>query len=118
MLLPDAEVVVYITGWNVWQSSEHLDLFYGYRKSRGEERILMQAPVHIFHGDRDKPEFISIVALLLYFVWDAKLFDRSGNFLLSTSHHSFMDVYGSGTTSTAIREGFSYFNLQRLERHD
>ena len=38
LLLRKSSVCVYVTGWGVWGSSENLDLFYGYRRSFGENR--------------------------------------------------------------------------------
>lgn len=41
---------IYITCWSVF--TEHLDLFYGYRRSVGETRPLIEAPVHLFEAAR------------------------------------------------------------------
>lgn len=111
-ILPqDSEVVVWINGWSVWRSGEHLDLFYGYRRSHGEERLLIEAPVHVFHGESDKPAFISVISLILYFLWDAKIFDRTGNFLIGTSNDEFIDVYLAESESERFKEAIAHFGL-------
>ena len=110
------DIAICITGWNVWQSCEHLDLFYGYRKSHGENRILFEAPVHLFNDETDKPSFISIVSLILYFIWDAQIFDRSSHFLLRLSNDEFMDVYANEDPSKELNAAFSHFELQPFKK--
>src|ERR1700692_1981364 len=48
LLLQQSGVCVYIPGWTLHPSSEHLDLFYGYRRASGELRHLSEAPLHHF----------------------------------------------------------------------
>jgi hypothetical protein len=115
ILLSHAPCYVYITGWNVWPSSELLDLFYGYRQSRHEHRLLKEAAIHFF-GREDGDEFTSIVAMVFYFLWDAYIFDASCDILITISHDEFFSVssrnkvlYGSLQTS------LSRYGYQALE---
>src|SRR5690348_3545097 len=63
LLLRTSNVCVYVSGWGVWPSSENLELFYGYRRSKGETRHLMEAAAHIFEiGDHD--ELVSILCMV------------------------------------------------------
>src|ERR1700687_5165982 len=48
LLLKQPEVCLYLTGWSLRSSPEHLDLFYGYRLSAGAPARLAEAPVHVF----------------------------------------------------------------------
>lgn len=91
LLLRSRSVCIYISGWGVWGSSENLDLFYGYRRSFGEDRTLMEAPVHLFErGEEDT--FVSILSMALYFVWDAWAFDTEGRALVRISHDEWLEV--------------------------
>jgi hypothetical protein len=82
-------VCLYVTGWGI--TMEHLDLFEGYRRSLGEKRPLIHAPVHLFE-QADKDAFISILCMVFFFSWDASIFDLSGKLLLQTSHDGWLDV--------------------------
>ena len=75
--------------WGV--ATEHLDLFNGYRRSFGEDRALIQAPVHLFEPT-DQGAFISILCMVFFFSWDASIFDLTGRLLLQTSHDGWLDV--------------------------
>lgn len=91
LLLKTPNVCIYVSGWGVWESSENLDLFYGYRRSFGENRTLMEAPMHVFeHGDEHA--FVSILSMALYFVWDAWIFDTEGRALVQISHDEWLEV--------------------------
>jgi hypothetical protein len=91
LFLRKSSVCVYVSGWGVWRSSENLDLFYGYRRSVGEERPLIEAPVHIF-ARSEHDTFVSILCMVFYFVWDAWVFDIEGKKLVRISHDEWLEV--------------------------
>ena len=91
LLLRSPNVCIYVSGWGVWGSSENLDLFYGYRRSSGENRTLMEASVHLFERS-EEDTFVSILCMALYFVWDAWVFDTQGKALLRISHDEWLEV--------------------------
>ena len=68
LLRRQSNVFIYVSCWGVWGNSENLDLFYGYRRSFGENRILMEAPVHLFERS-EEDAFVSILCMVFYFVW-------------------------------------------------
>ena len=92
LLLRNSPVCLYVTGWGV--ATEHLDLFYGYRRSLGETRSLIEAPVHLFDGT-DEGAFISVLCMAFFFSWDVSGFDLAGRSLLQTSHDGWLEVRGS-----------------------
>ena len=51
----------------------------------------MEAPVHIFEQS-ENDAFVSILSMVLYFVWDAWIFDISGTVLIRINHDEFFDV--------------------------
>src|SRR5205809_8140608 len=66
LLLQNSEIFLYVRGWKVWPSAENMDLFHGYRSSRGEDRPLWEAQVHLFSVE-EKATFFSILSMGLYF---------------------------------------------------
>jgi hypothetical protein len=89
LLLRDSPVCLYVTCWGI--ATEHLDLFYGYRRSLGEKRPLIDAPVHLFERT-DEDAFISVLCMVFFFSWDASVFDLAGRSLLQTSHDGWLEV--------------------------
>ncbi len=89
LVLRDSPVCLYVTGWGV--ATEHLDLFDGYRRSLGETRPLIEAPVHLFERT-DEDAFISVLCMVFFFSWDASVFDLAGRTLLQTSHDGWLEV--------------------------
>jgi hypothetical protein len=89
LLLRDSPVCLYVTCWGV--ATEHLDLFDGYRRSLGEKRPLIDAPVHLFERT-DEDSFISVLCMVFFFSWDASVFDLAGRSLLQTSHDGWLEV--------------------------
>ena len=85
----ETEACIYITGWSI--ATEHLDLFYGYRRSAGETRLLIEAPVHLF-APTEKDAFTSVLCMVFYFFWDAWVFDLSGRSLLRISHDGWLEI--------------------------
>ncbi len=89
LVLKDFPVCLYVTCWGV--GTEHLDLFYGYRRSLGENRPLIEAPVHLFERS-DEDAFISVLCMVFFFSWDASVFDTAGRSLLQTSHDGWLEI--------------------------
>jgi hypothetical protein len=92
LMLKDSPLCLYVTCWGV--GTEHLDLFYGYRRSLGEKRPLIDAPVHWFE-QTDEDAFISVLCMVFFFSWDASVFDLAGRALLQTSHDGWLEVRAS-----------------------
>jgi hypothetical protein len=67
------------------------DLFYGYRKGCGDTRSLADASVHRF-SSREKPELFSILSMVVFFSWDARLLDKERTYLIAVSHDGFLDI--------------------------
>jgi hypothetical protein len=92
LFLRDCSVLLYVSGWGVWPSSENLDLFYGYRRSSGERRTLREAPAHLFEPT-DVDTFVSVLSMVLFFLWDAWISDVEGKTLVRVSHDEWFEVF-------------------------
>ncbi|MGC2209689.1 MAG: hypothetical protein WA532_06210 [Candidatus Korobacteraceae bacterium] len=91
LLLRQPEVCVYLTGWSLRPTAEHLDLLYGYRCSRGEMRPLSEAPLHVF-DQSETDALASILCLVFYFALEAWVFDTQGKTVIRISHDGRMEV--------------------------
>lgn len=112
LLFSDTNVCIYITGWSI--ATEHLDLFYGYRRSVGETRPLIEAPVHLF-GPAEKDALISVLCIVFYFFWDAWFFDLGGRSLLRISHDGWLEIRtGDEELIKSVALQLEDFDLRRL----
>jgi hypothetical protein len=85
LLLKHSEVCVYLTGWNLRPTAEHLELLYGYRRSRGETRTLTEAPLHVF-DQSGSDALASVLCMVFYFALEAWVFDAEGKTVIRFSH--------------------------------
>ena|ERR1022692_387474 len=108
------DVLLWVTGWGVWPSCENWDLFYGYRRSLGETRRLIDAPLHVV-GAEDRNSLVSLVSLVLLFGWDAQVVSRRRDFMLTISHDEWLEVRTTcqPEASEAVRE-LEAFGLSRV----
>lgn len=111
------EGLFWITGFGIWPSSENMDLFTGYRQYLGETRSLLAAPCHIF-SETDLPALETLVAISLYFFWDATLMEGSRNVVIRFSHDERMNVYGTDMTRLReIEEHLAKMNVKKIDRN-
>jgi hypothetical protein len=85
------EGLLWITEWGVFPSSENMALFLGYRRSLGDDRSVHAAPGHLFVG-HDLQMVECLLDLVLYFFWDANVFD-SRSLWLRVTHDESVTVY-------------------------
>ena len=77
--------LLWVTATGIFPSSENPALFDGYRRALGETRSVLEAPGHRF--DRSsRTELECLLGLVLYFFWDASLYDEAGATSLRISH--------------------------------
>jgi hypothetical protein len=95
LLLKQPEVCVYLTGWSLRPTSEHLDLLLGYRRSAGEMRPLSEAPLHLF-DQNGSDALASILCLVFYFALEAWIFDSEGKTMIRISHDGQIEVRADG----------------------
>ncbi len=91
MLLERGPVLLWITGWGVWPSSEHFDLFDRYRLSFGESRSLREAPVHFLDAG-DNVTLISLLCIGFFFVWDFEILSLDREVDIVASHDEWLEA--------------------------
>jgi hypothetical protein len=57
--------LLWITEWGIWPSSENWHLYYKLRNTLGEQRLLQEAPGHLFlqHETEDLASFLQVAML-------------------------------------------------------
>jgi hypothetical protein len=65
--------------------------FIRYRRSFGDQRLLMEAPVHVFEPTEDEA-VVSVLSMALFFLWDVWVFDFAGRWLLGICHDGWFEV--------------------------
>ena len=112
LLLTDAPLCLYVTGWGI--AMEHMDLFDRYRASFGERRPLIESSFHVFEAD-EEDALVSLLCLVLFFSWDASVFDVSAKSLIRTSHDGWLEIRTSkDTVRQEALEQLSRYNLHLL----
>jgi hypothetical protein len=97
LLLQSTGVYIYLSRWSQHPPSEHLELFYAYRRSMGENRPLSEAPVHYF-DPATREQLVSILCLMFYFGWDAWIFDANAKTLVRLTRERGLEVGAEGAT--------------------
>jgi hypothetical protein len=88
----DRPGLFWITGWGIFSNHQNMALFDGYRRSLGESRLLYAAPGHVFRKP-DLRDLECLLDLVLYFYWDAMLFDGAGTVAVRISHDEFVSIH-------------------------
>jgi hypothetical protein len=71
------ERLLWLVGWSVWPTGEHMPLFKTLRRALGEERELIEIPGHLI--DPSEAEHgLSLLIVTCLFLWDGWLYSRSG----------------------------------------
>lgn len=115
LLLRGGSTYIYISSWGIWGAYEHLDLFYGYRRSHKENRPLIEAPVHVF-VPTEQDAFVSILSMALYFMWDAWVFGSDGTAILKVSHDGWFELRATddGASTRDFASELGRFRLEPL----
>jgi hypothetical protein len=98
--MDNGPALVWVTGTGVWPSSEHMDLFNGYRLSTGDARKIEEAPLQLF-GTDDVDALVSILCLGLFFVWDLEVIALNRSLAATISHDEWFE-YRVGSENRAI----------------
>jgi hypothetical protein len=70
LLAPRSSCLLWVVTWGVWSSSENWHLYYRLRQSYHDQRLLHEAPGHLFL-DYEESDLVSYLQLALLSGWDA-----------------------------------------------
>ena len=91
---PRSSCLLWIVQHGIWPSSENWHLYYRLRHSYGDQRLLHEAPGHLFL-DYESPDLVSFLQIALACGWDANVFPRllygdAGSARVFISHDEFI----------------------------
>jgi hypothetical protein len=103
-LRPWSRCLFLITEWGIWESSENWHLYYRLRHSYGDERLLEEAPAHLFL-DYEAADLISFMQVALFGGWGFCVFSQGDYSRIKVSH--------DGWVEWALRDRLALENMSR-----
>jgi hypothetical protein len=91
-LQPRSKCLLWVTTWGVWPSSENWHLYYRLRQSYGDQRLLHEAPGHLFL-DYEAGDLVSFIEVAILCGWDAHLLPTAGHARVFFSHDAFIEFW-------------------------
>ena len=85
-LCRSGDLLIHFTEWSVWQSSEHLPLFYKFRESYGQNGLLMDFPGQLFNLPEELDDAISYLLFAMLFDWNCYLVPADASFCYINTH--------------------------------
>ena len=82
------EILIWINDWSVWESGERIHIFYRFRQSYGEKRLLNEIPAHLATG-AEFEDGVSLATLAVLFLWDCYILTRENQKFCFYSHDEF-----------------------------
>lgn len=87
-------VLLWITEWGIWPSSENLHLYHRLRQSYHDYRFLEEAPGHFFLG-HESEDLVSFLQLAMLNGWGGYLLTQADYINAFFSHDEFIDFYAA-----------------------
>ncbi len=88
---PESFACVDITDWAVWPSVQNMDLFYAYRRSLGEQRLLIDAHFHVFAA-HEANAMRNIIHLALISLFNVAGASTTTGFRFFASHDEWIEL--------------------------
>ena len=102
----EMSTLLWITEWRIWPSSENWHLYYKLRQSYGDNRLLEDAPGHLFlkHESEDLASFLQLAILN---GWGGYLLTEADYVNVFFSHDEYFDFFaGLDSNLSDVREVF------------
>jgi len=103
----ESGVMLWITEWGIWTSSENYHLYYKLRSIYGETRLLHEAPGHYFlqHEMDDLATFLQVAILN---GWGGYILTEADYVNAFFSHDEYVDFYASTAGNlSAVKQWFA-----------
>jgi hypothetical protein len=91
-------VLLWMTEWGVWPSSENWHLYHLLRKSHGEHRLLEEAPGHLFFG-HEAADLTSMLQIAMMNGWGGYVLTEADHVNAFFSHDEYVDFYANNPAS-------------------
>lgn len=98
-------VLMWITEWGIWNSSENWHLYYKLRQSYGDYRLLPDAPGHLFL-EHESEDFASFLQLSMLSGWGGYVLMHADYVNLFFSHDEYINFIAKDYDLSGILKGF------------
>ena len=102
-LQPREACLLWVTDWGIWRSSENLHLYYRLRQSYGDQRLLEEAPGHLFL-DYEAADLVSFLQVGIVCGWDMHLIPLVGYARAFISHDEFVEFAADEANANLVHE--------------
>jgi hypothetical protein len=97
-------VLLFVTEWGIWPSSENWHLYYKLRQSYSDNRLLQDAPGHLFL-EHEMEDLTSFLQLSMLNGWGGYVLTEANYVNAFFSHDEYIDFFAENSASLAeIRE--------------
>ena len=99
-------VLVWVTEWGIWPSSENWHLYYRLRQTYADQRLLHEAPGHLFLG-HESEDFATFLQIAMLNGWGGYVLTQADDVNMFFSHDEWVDFFGAtGALLESLRERF------------
>jgi hypothetical protein len=115
-------VLLWITEWGIWGSSENWHLYYKLRQSYEDLRLLHEAPGHLFLG-YESEDLTSFLQLAILNGWGGYILAEADYVNAFFSHDEYVDFFSNlDANLSAVRNAFTTIehgmNIEALRKSD
>jgi hypothetical protein len=111
-LQPRDHCLLWVTRFDIFPSSENYHLYYRFRQSYGDLRLLHEAPGHLCLA-YERPEVVTVVYLSMLFGWDVHLIPTVGYGRAFVSHDEWIEIgFGDESECDSTRKAFEHAKLK------
>lgn len=111
---PFERLVLWVTEWSIWPSSENLHLYYTVRRASGDFRELAEAPGHVFLK-HEQADLVTFLDLTIRFGWGGFLFGYPQSAAMILSHDEWLRVATDGPIAPILQSA-EHFGLKVLDQ--
>jgi hypothetical protein len=99
-------VLLHITEWGIWSSSENWHLYYKLRHTYGDKRLLQEAPGHLFL-EHEAEDLASFLQLSMLNGWGGYFLTEANYVNAFFSHDEYIDFFAEHDVNlTDVRKEF------------
>jgi hypothetical protein len=97
-------VLIWVTDWGIWPSSEHMPLFARFRQALGESRSIAEAPGYV--ADPRNDDTLSLLSIAVLFLWDVYVLPEEQGHIFFSSHDEDVRLFSTSSESAHVRRAF------------
>ena len=95
-----SSALLFVTEWGIWPSSENWHLYYKLRQTYGDNRLLLDAPGHLFL-EHEAEDLASFLQLSMVNGWGGYILTEADYLNAFFSHDEYIDFYAEHAKNLA-----------------